>query len=365
AELTVVWEVEPGREIVAATQLPQVTDSGWDDPQSLGAFLDAVRWGTVTSADTDTLQAPFRSGITIEEYQLEPVARALAMPRVTLLIADDVGLGKTIEAGLVTQELLLRHRARRVMVVCPAPLTSKWRDEMASKFGLDFVVLNAAALSDLRRSHGLEANPFTVHPRTIISLPWLRTPRVQRLLDEVLTPNTRHPGYIDLLIVDEAHHCAPPAPRRGRGYAVDSQQTQAVRRLGEHSQHRLFLSATPHNGYPESWQALLEILDPHRFTRGVDPDRSVVDEVMVRRLKETLENPDGSPRFPGRTTRAIEVTYTDSERRAHDLLDSYLAARRRAAAPGTTRATDLVALLLKKRLFSSPPAFARTLAAHV
>ncbi|WP_254708888.1 DISARM system SNF2-like helicase DrmD [Streptomyces lunaelactis] len=363
-ELPLVWEVEPGREVAPATQLPAVTDAGWDDPQRLGAFLDAVRWGTVASADTRTLQSPFRSGITIEEYQLEPVARALAMPRVNLLIADDVGLGKTIEAGLVVQELLLRHRARRVLVVCPAPLTLKWREEMGEKFGLDFVVLDAAALRELRRTHGLEANPFTVHPRAIISLPWLRTPRVQRLLDEVLTPQTRHPGFFDLLIVDEAHHCAPPAPARGRGYAVDSLQTRAVRRLGEHSQHRLFLSATPHNGYSESWQALLAMLDPQRFTRGVPPDEEVLKQVMVRRLKSRVLDADGQPVFPARTHRAVEVEYTEQEKRIHGLLEAYAARRRRTPGQAAVRANDLVTLLLKKRLFSSPAAFARTLAAH-
>lgn len=366
-ELRLVWEVEPGREIVPATALPEVSTDAWDDPQRLGAFVDAVRWGTVASADTRTLQAPFRSGITIEEYQLEPVARALRMPRVNLLIADDVGLGKTIEAGLVVQELLLRHRARRVVVVCPASLTVKWRDEMAEKFGLDFVVLDATALRDLRRSHGMEANAFEVHPRTIISLQWLRTPRVQRLLDEVLTPDTRSRGFVDLLIVDEAHHVAPPAPRRGRGYAVDSLQTRAVRRLSDHSTHRLLLSATPHNGYSESWQALLEMVDPQRFTRGVEPDPAALAEVKVRRMKQDLVRADGSPVFASRLPpRAIEVSYTDDERHAHELLARYLHRRRTQAGGGAAvRADDLVTLLLKKRLFSSPPAFARTLAAHV
>jgi superfamily II DNA or RNA helicase len=360
-ELTLVWEVEPGREIVPATRLPEVTEEGWDDPQQLGAFLDAVRWGTVASADTRTLQAPFRSGVRIEEYQLEPVARALAMPRVSLLIADDVGLGKTIEAGLVIQEMLLRHRARRVLVVCPASLTIKWRDEMAEKFGLDFTVLDALALRELKRTHGLEANPFAVFPRTVISLQWLRTPRVQRLLDEVLTPQTRYPGYFDLLVVDEAHHCAPPAPARGRGYPVDSLQTQAVQRLGDHSQHRLFLSATPHNGYPASWQALLAMCDPQRFARGVEPDPAVVRQVMIRRLKDEIRDKDGERRFPGRQPRAVEIKYTDTEREAHALIDQYAALRSGAPGRARARANDLVALLLKKRLFSAPAAFAATL----
>ena len=363
-EMHVVWEVEPGRQVLPSTRLPTVSATGWDDPQQLGAFLDAVRWGTVASADTRTLQAPFRSGIRIEEYQLEPVVKALEMPRVNLLIADDVGLGKTIEAGLIVQELLLRHRARRVMVVCPASLTGKWANEMAERFGLAFEPLDAARLKLLRRTHGLQANPFAVFPRIILSLQWLRTPRIQRLLDEVLTPETRYPGFFDLLIVDEAHHCAPPAPSRGKGYAVDSLQTQAVRRLGEHSHHRLFLSATPHNGYSESWEALLEMVDPQRFARGVEPDPNVVSQVVVRRLKDTILDAEGRPRFPGRTPRSIEVAYTESERRAHVLVEEYARARRHLPGKTAVRANDLVTLLLKKRLFSSPAAFAATLSVH-
>ena len=361
-ELAVIWEVEPGRTVIPAGELPDVPDpASWDDPQTLGALIDAVRWGTVATADVTTLQAPFRAGIQIKDYQLEPVAKALRMPRVALLVADDVGLGKTIEAGLVIQEMLLRHRARRVLVVCPASLTLKWRDEMRDKFGLPFTVLDSAALKELRRSHGLQANPFTVYPRMIISLSWLRTPRVQRLLDEVLDSSSKHPGFIDLLVVDEAHHCAPPAPIKARrGYAVDTLQTRAVRRLSEHSQHRILLSATPHNGYSESWQALLEIVDPQRFARGVEPDPAALRDVLVRRLKDEIVDADGNPEFAERLpAEAISVRYTDAERAGHALLERYAALR-----TGSPRRNDLVTLLLKKRLFSSPAAFAKTLQQH-
>ena len=186
-------------------------------------------------------------------------------------------------------------------------------------------MLDADALKDLRRSHGLQANPFAVYPRVIISLPWLRTPRVQRLLDEVLDASTRHLGFFDLLVVDEAHHCAPPAPTRGhRGYAVDSLQTRAVRRLSEYSQHRLLLSATPHNGYVESWEALLEMVDPRRFARGVEPDPVAVSEVLVRRLKDEIVDADGNREFAERLPAvALEVTYTNTERLGHDLLAAY------------------------------------------
>ncbi len=363
--LEVIWEVEPGRQVLPSGSLPDVGAGRFDSPQRLAAFLDAVRWGAVTSADVKTLQAPFRSGVAIEDYQLEPVARAVDAPRVNLLLADDVGLGKTIEAGLVAQELLLRHRARRIMIVCPAGLTLKWRDEMAEKFGLDFTIIDSERCAAVRRSHGSAANPFLVYPLSIVSLPWLRGQKAQRLLDEVLpVDGPSYPRTFDLLVLDEAHHVAPAAPKQL--YAVDSQQTKLIRRLAPHFTHRLFLSATPHNGYQASFTALLEILDNQRFARGVKPDPAAVKDTVVRRLKRDIENPDGTPRFVERKASAIPVSYPEDERQIHALLTQFAELRRkRLHSQRGRKATDLVTLLLKKRLFSSPAAFAHTVRVYL
>ena len=111
-DLQVIWELEVGAYVYEKIELPQPT--GFDEPAKLDAFLDAVRWGAASIADVRTVRSPFRSGIDIEDYQLEPVVRAIQMPGVNLLIADDVGLGKTIEAGLVAQELIIRDRLVKV-----------------------------------------------------------------------------------------------------------------------------------------------------------------------------------------------------------------------------------------------------------
>src|ERR1035437_7718723 len=130
-ELQVVWELEPGARVHEKMALPGPT--GFDPPERLDAFIDAVRWGAASTADIRHIQSPFRSGIEIEDYQLDPVVRAISMPRVNLLVADDVGLGKTIEAGMVALELVLRHRARKALVVCPSSLQLQWRDQMRDK----------------------------------------------------------------------------------------------------------------------------------------------------------------------------------------------------------------------------------------
>jgi superfamily II DNA or RNA helicase len=361
--LRVVWELERGAVAHDEHALPTPAD-GFDDPAQLDAFLDAVRWGAIASADKTVLQAPFRSGIQIEDYQLDPVVRALSMPRTNLLIADDVGLGKTIEAGLVMQELLLRYRARTMLIVCPAGLTLQWRDEMRDKFGLAFRIVDAELLRDLRRSRGLYANPWTHYPRLIVSIDWLKRDRPMRLLREVLPPVPKYPRTFDLLVVDEVHTCAPS----GRGkYAVDSLRTQAIRTLAPHCEHRLFLSATPHNGYLESFTALLELLDDQRFARGVRPAEEQLARIMVRRLKRDLPPKwDGTPRFPARVPQYLEVHHSAEERHAHQLLTEYAASRRKAGGGEAGKAAaDFVTTLLKKRLFSSPKAFAETIETHL
>ncbi len=363
-ELSVIWELEPGVTSLDRAQLPAL--KGFDSPRVFDAFLDAVTWGAVSSADDRALQAPFRSGVDIDDYQLDPVVRALSMPRVNLLIADDVGLGKTIEAGLVAQELILRHRVRSILIVCPSSIQLQWKEEMRDKFGLEFRIVDSALFADLRRRRGIHVNPWTHFPRLITSIDFLKRERPTRLFRETLPAGDQpaFPRPYDLLIVDEAHNVAPS----GRGkYATDSQRTMAIRTLAPYFEHKLFLSATPHNGYKESFSALLELLDNQRFARAVPPNRAQLDAIMVRRMKSELElRWDGSRRFAERRVKHLEVPYSAAEKKAHHTLSRYAELRAKSATTaGEQFATEFVLKLLKKRLFSSPAAFAITLEKHV
>lgn len=367
AQLSVVWELEVGHSITPAQGLPELIHAdGFDAPDTLAGFIDAMRWGAVTSADPNRYQAPFWSGVNVEAYQLEPLRRALGAPRANLLLADDVGLGKTIEAGLVIQELFLRHRARTAVIVCPPSLALKWQDEMREKFGLDFTIVNSELMAQVRRTHGLQGNPFQIYPRVIVSMAWLPKVRAQRLLRDVYAqannPKTGGRYAFDILVVDEAHHVAPSSPSviaGGRGYAIDTQRTVAVRQLAEKCEHRLFLSATPHNGHPESFTALMEMIDPRRFARGANLDSAALKDVTVRRLKTDLS----SKGFKNRKVNTISFHPSEEEQRMFSLLDEIVT--KSAKLNGTKPTGDIVTMLLKKRFLSSPFAFGMTLSNYL
>jgi SNF2 family DNA or RNA helicase len=285
--LDVIWDAEADAKVIPAGRSALKPDIQPDDPRTFAAYLHALRWGCVTSTDPTLFQAPLRAGIVPKSYQLEPLRKALALPRVNLFIADDVGLGKTIEAGLVLQELLLRQRVQRVVVGCPSSVVLQWRDELLQRFGLSFVVFDKAYINARRRERGFGINAWTTHRHFIISHALLR--------DEDYLVGLRGglgdfaPG--SLLILDEAHAAAPSSESK---YAIDSQTTRAVRDIAKRFEHRLFLSATPHNGHSNSFSALLEILDPQRFTRGVSVKAAALKPVMVRRLKGELRKHVGS-----------------------------------------------------------------------
>jgi superfamily II DNA or RNA helicase len=358
-QIEVVWEIEPGAHIIERAGLPSI--SGRDDTETLEAFLDAVRWGAATNADKGFLQAPFRSGVSIEDFQLDPLVRAIEMARANLLIADDVGLGKTIEAGLVIQEMLLRHRARTVFVACPASLQEKWRVEMLEKFGLEFKIVNTEYVKELRRARGIHANPWTSFPRLIASIDWIKSGEPFRLLRDILPVRTNYPRKFDILVVDEAHNVAPTGSAH---YALESDRTKFIRKIAPHFQHRLFLTATPHNGYTESFTSLLELLDDQRFSRNILPDDKQLSQVMIRRLKTDLVDKDGKPLYPKRKLQALTVPFTSDERAIHKVLDAYCKSREVTCQNTGATGTRFINSLLKKRLFSSPAAFASTLEKH-
>ena len=359
-ELNVIWEIEPGARKLENAGLPKF--SGYDDPEKIDAFLDAVRWGAATNADRGFLQSPFRSGITIEDYQLDPLVRAIDMARVNLLIADDVGLGKTIEAGLIIQELIVRHRARSIFVVCPADLQIKWQNEMQEKFGLEFKIVDTEYVKNLRRERGIHANPWTSFPRLIASMDWMKTGDPLRMLKDVLPLHTTYPRKFDMLVIDEAHNVAPSM---NSANGLESLRTQLVRTIAPHFEHRLFLTATPHNGYLESFTSLLELLDDQRFARAVEPDEKQLQKVLVRRLKSDLLDSQGNPLYLKRELRSLDVNYTDEEIKIHALLNEFTKSRVVSSKKnGYEFGLEFMHKLLKKRLFSSPSAFAISIARH-
>ncbi len=394
--LQVLWELELGARVLQpeAHGLGEITHI--DPPRHFAAYFHALKWNSVTATDAELFQSPFRAGIELLNHQLTPLRKALALPRANVFIADDVGLGKTIEAGLIAQELLLRQRVEFMLIVCPASVCLQWRDEMQKRFGLQFEVMSRAFIGRRRQERGFATNAWSTHTRFIVSHQLLRRPEYRDALLQQLAERAGDGGFRakrSLLILDEAHVAAPASSQK---YAVDSSITEVIRDLAPRFENRLFLSATPHNGHSNSFSALLELLDPQRFTRGVkvagSTGRAQLDAVMVRRLKEDLRQLKVA-KFPLRRLVELELTHDDAsaawtaratsrepgkpavphgepialgkgtaaELELAHLLADYTRLVRPSRGAG---ATALVFINLQKRLLSSVEAFHRTLQAH-
>ncbi|MEW6237084.1 MAG: helicase-related protein [Candidatus Omnitrophota bacterium] len=210
----------------------------------------------------------------MEPYQLVPVLRALQMSRVRLLLADGVGLGKTIQAGLILTELMARRIAHRILVVSPAGLLlEQWKTEMSERFGLRLIVVDREKLEEIRKETELGANPFDFIPLGLVSLDFLKQERILEQLERT--------SY-DVIIIDEAHHCMDVG---SHPVWEDSQRRRLAEILARQCDSLLLLTATPHDGNDRSFASLCELLDPSLVDGRGALRGERYREHVVRRLK--------------------------------------------------------------------------------
>ncbi len=233
-------------ELVAPAQFDLPNPAQVGDYRSSRLLRDAVRLGFRSSA------GPFRSfgrlAVEPRPYQLVPMLMALKLDPVRLLIADDVGIGKTVEAGLIARELLDRGEVTRLAVLCPPQLAEQWQAELQSKFNLEAELVLPGTAARLERGLGLDQSLFDVNPFVIVSTDFIKSDRRR---DEFLRTCP------ELVIVDEAHTCAYGA-ERGR-----HQRHELLKGLARRpDRHLLLVTATPHSGKEEAFRSLLGLLNP-------------------------------------------------------------------------------------------------------
>lgn len=225
-----------------------------------------------------------------ESYQLVPVLRAIQLIRPRLLLADSVGLGKTIQAGLVLTELVARRLAHRILVVSPAgPLLEQWKLELSTRFGLRATILNRESIDDITRSHELGSNPFDHVALGLASLDFLKQEKVIEQLER---------SSFDVVVIDEVHHCADAVGTKER---EATQRRRLANVLASRCDALLLLTATPHDGYDRSFASLCELLDPSLVDSRGDLRGTQYRQHVIRRLKSHIKDSrTGEPLFKER-----------------------------------------------------------------
>ncbi len=279
-------------------------------------------------------------------HQFEAVYQhLLARPVIRALLAHDAGAGKTIMAGLVIKELQRRQGVHRVLIVAPAGLTSQWQRELRTKFGLDFTIVSRAYMKQ-EQLYSLDVWRET--DTAITSLAFARQPAMRQVLEG---------AEWDLVVVDEAHYLAAYAQPNG---AV--RKTQAYK-LGEilahHTTHFLLMTATPHKGDPANYRLLINLIDPQwgeaaRYASAANP-------VVLRRTKEEMCQPDGTPLYPERVVETLTYSLSPSEGDFLEQVQKFIQKHYAAAQQANQAAAAFALVTLERRLASSTYALGESL----
>ncbi len=287
--------------------------------------------------------------------------RMLQAPQVRFLLADDPGAGKTIMAGMLIRELQARASADRILILVPPLVLNQWREELQSKFDVEFRIITRLSLKE---SGG--RNPFMEHACCLTSLYWAARDEVKALIAE---------ADFELVIADEAHKMAAYTEGVKRRKVRRTRLYQLGETVFRHAPHRLLLTATPHKGDPENFRHLLGLLEPDVFSRVEKADRAKAsakkEEVellrdranpyVIRRLKEGMVQFDGTPLFPPRTTMTLEFDLSPDELALYEAVTDYVKYHFNRATQRGQTGTAFAMMLLQRRLSSSIEAIHQSL----
>ncbi|WP_209309515.1 helicase-related protein [Haloarcula amylovorans] len=284
--------------------------------------------------------------VRLEPYQLACVNWVMQKLRQRALIADDVGLGKTIEAGLILKELTARDRADRVLFVVPAHLQKKWIRDMDRFFDISLTPGDRQWVEGERRRLGEEANIWNQdHQQMVTSMAFLRQEEFRDELDN---------AFWDVVVVDEAHKAA----KRGESPSKTSKMVECV---ADNSDSLLLLSATPHDGKGDAFRSLVEYIDPFLVSEDQELSKEAVDRVMMRRGKQTIYDDNGERIFPNREVGTIPVERTHEERQFYQAVTEYVKHVYNRSEQLNEPAVGFAMALMQKRLVSSIGAIQATL----
>ena len=293
-----------------------------------------------TPPTDDKLYRGYAGAVDAVPYQLDPTIQALQQPRHRILLADAVGLGKTIEAGILLSELIRRGRGKRILVCTVKSMLTQFQKELWARFTIPLVRLDSIGIQRIRNHIPTNHNPFYYYDKTIISI-------------DTLKQDSEYPIYLersywDIIVIDEAHNVA----ERG----TNSKRAKLAKLLSSRSDTLIMLSATPHDGKPKSFASLMNMLNP---TAIADPENYGPEDIkglFIRRFKKDIKDQVASS-FQERTIRIAKPNATKAEENVFELFTSIKFSRldqRRTAG-------ELFKTTLEKSLFSSPSACLQTI----
>ncbi|MCK2183591.1 DEAD/DEAH box helicase [Halomonas getboli] len=298
-----------------------------------------------TTPTDDRIHMGHHAAMDALPFQLEPTRQALAQPRARMLIADAVGLGKTLEAGILTSELIARGRGKRILVLAVKSMLGQFQQEFWNRFTIPLTRLDSQGLARVRNRIPANHNPFHYFDRSIISIDTLK--------QDIEYRHYLEQAHWDIIIIDEAHNVAERAGGQGA-----SQRARLARLLATRSDTLIMLSATPHDGKPESFASLMNMLDPTAIT---NPSQYAHEDfrdkgLVIRRFKKDVRDQLGD--FPDRQ---IDRHYATASAHEEHAFEQLMDVTFHTLDGQRTAGSGLFRTRLEKTLFSSPAACLSTI----